>query len=144
MDAIDEELIVKMDKGTIRSSMLSKRLGLPASTTHFRIKRLEKEGIIKGYKGEIDWKKAGFPLEAFIFVNIDVDLLKSIKKTQDRLLKELLAIMYVREGYIITGDSDILIRVMARDTEHLKEILLNSIDAKEGVVKTHTTIILSN
>ncbi|MDE1834703.1 MAG: Lrp/AsnC family transcriptional regulator, partial [Candidatus Micrarchaeota archaeon] len=46
MDAIDEELIVKMDKGTIRSSMLSKRLGLPASTTHFRIKRLEKEGII--------------------------------------------------------------------------------------------------
>lgn len=143
MDEIDEELIHSVDSGIIRYTNLAKKLNAPLSTVHFRMKRLEKEGVIKYYKGEIDWGKAGFPLIAFIFVNIDVNLLKSIKKTQEKLLKELLNVPYVSEGYMITGDEDILLKVMAKDSAHLKETLLNHIDAKEGVVKTKTLIVLN-
>ena len=142
MDEIDEELLVSVDRGTIKYTSLAKKLNMNLSTVHFRMKKLEKEGIIKHYRGEIDWTKAGFPLVSFIFVNIDVNLLKSLGKTQEKLLKEFLGIEYVREGYIITGDQDILLRVIAKDSAHLKDILLNHIDSKEGVVKTKTVIVL--
>jgi DNA-binding Lrp family transcriptional regulator len=143
MDEIDEELLHEVDGGTIKYTALARKLNAPLSTVHFRMKKMEKEGMIKCYKGEVDWKKAGFPLTAFIFVNIDVNLLKKIGKSQEKLLRELLGTAYVREGYIITGDEDMLLKVIAKDSAHLKDTLLNHIDAKEGVVKTKTVIVLS-
>lgn len=142
MDSIDEDIISAIYSGTIRYSSLAKELGLPVSTVHFRVKRLEREKIVKYYRGEIDWKKAGLSLTAFISINVDVDLLKSLKKSQKQLLDELLGITYVKEGHIITGDADIILKVIARDSEHLGKILLNSIDAKQGVVRTKTIIVL--
>ena len=142
MDSIDEDIISAIYSGTIRYSSLGKQLGLPVSTVHFRVKRLEREKIVKYYRGEIDWKKAGLSLTAFISINVDVDLLKSLKKSQKQLLDELLGITYVKEGHIITGDADIILKVIARDSEHLGKILLNSIDAKQGVVRTKTIIVL--
>ena len=93
-------------------------------------------------RDEIDWKKAGFPIAAYIFVNIDVDLLKKIDKSQDDLLKEFMSIFYVRDGALITGDADILLKIIAKSSEHLKDILLNAIDSREGVVRTKTMLVL--
>ena len=142
MDEIDEELVNAASSGKIKYTSLSKGLNLPLSTVHFRMKKLEKDGVIRSYKADIDWAKAGYALTAFILINIDVNLLKSIKKSQDKLLKELLSVEYVREGYVITGEADLLVKVMARDTAHFKDILLNYIDSKEGVVRTKTAIVL--
>ncbi len=142
MDEIDGSIIEALDSGTVRYSQISKKLGIPLSTVHFRVKRMERDKTIKYYRAEIDWKKAGLGLTAFIFINIDVELLKRLKKSQKRLLEELVRIPYVQEGFIITGDSDILLRIAARDSEHLSRLLMDSIDLKEGVVKTKTVIAL--
>ncbi|MDE1852039.1 MAG: Lrp/AsnC family transcriptional regulator [Candidatus Micrarchaeota archaeon] len=142
MDELTEEIIVKLDSGTVKYTDIAKKLNEPLSTIHFRMKKLEKEGVIRNYKGDIDWKKAGYPITAYIFVNIDVDLLKKIHKTQDDLLNELLGLMYIREGSLITGEADILLKVIAKSSEHLKEILLGFIDSKHGVVKTKTSLVL--
>ena len=142
MDNLDEELISNVDAGIIKYTALAKKINAPLSTVHFRMKKLEREGIIEYYKGEIDWKKAGFTITAFVLVSVDKSLLTKVKRTQDDILKELLQVMYVREGYITTGDADLLIKVIARDPSHLKEILFDYIDIKDGVVKTTTMIIL--
>ncbi len=142
MDATDEGILDQVKRGTVRYSAIAKRLGVPPSTVHFRIKRLEREKVITGYRGEVDWKKAGLNITAFVFVNTDVNLLKQIKKSQGKLLDEILRVPYVEEGHIITGESDMLIKVVAKDTEHLREILMDYIDSKEGVVKTKTVIAL--
>ncbi len=143
MDETDAELLTSVDSGITKYTALAKKLNMNLSTVHFRMKKLEREGVIKHYKGEVDWSKAGFPLVSFILINIDVNLLKKLGKTQDRLLKELLSLTYVREGYIITGDQDIMVKVIAKDPTHLKDILLNHIDTKEGVVKTKTVMVLN-
>ena len=143
MDEIDEQLLSEVDSGVTKYTALAKKLNMNLSTVHFRMKKLEREGVIKHYRGDIDWNKAGFPIASFIFVNIDVNLLKKLGKTQEKLLKELVSTSYVREGYIITGDEDILLKVIAKDSAHLKDILLNHIDSKEGVVKTKTVIVLN-
>ncbi len=142
MDEFDEDLITNIDSGIIKYTSLSKKLNSPLSTVHFRIKKLEREKIIKYYKGEIDWKKAGFSLSAFVLISVDINLLKSMNRTQDMLLKELLAIIYVREGFITTSDADLIIKVIAKDTEHFKEILLDYIHSKAGIVNTKTMVVL--
>ena len=142
MDRFDEELVGLVDSGVIRYSAMAKRMNAPLSTVHIRMKKLEKSGVIRNYKGDIDWKKAGLPLSALILINIDVNLLRQLKKTQDKMLKQLLSLQYVKEGYVITGDADLLVKVLARDSEHLKDILLNHIDAIEGVVSTKTMVVL--
>lgn len=142
MDGIDERIIECLNAGFIRSSVISKRLGLPMSTIHFRLKRLQRDKIIRYYKADIDWKKAGLSVLAFIYINIDVNLLKGIKRSQKALLDELLRIPGVQEGYIITGDSDIMLKVMSKDTEQLSRIILEAIDSKEGIIRTKTIISL--
>lgn len=142
MDEFDEELITNIDSGIVKYTSLAKKLNSPVSSVHFRIKKLEKEKIIKYYKGEIDWKKAGFSLSAFVLINVDINLLKSLNRTQDTLLKELLSVIYVREGFITTSDADIIIRVIAKDTAHFKEILLDYIHSKAGIVNTKTMVVL--
>jgi Lrp/AsnC family transcriptional regulator for asnA, asnC and gidA len=142
MDGTDEDLIQVVDSGTIKYTDIARKLKLPLSTVHFRLKKLEREKVILHYRAEIDWKKAGFPIAAYIFVNIDVDLLKKIDKSQDDLLKEFMSIFYVRDGALITGDADILLKIIAKSSEHLKDILLNAIDSREGVVRTKTMLVL--
>ncbi|HUB92642.1 MAG TPA: Lrp/AsnC family transcriptional regulator [Candidatus Saccharimonadales bacterium] len=142
MDDLDEELISNVDSGTIKYTALAKKTNTPLSTIHFRMKRLEREKVIRYYKGEVDWKTAGFAITAFVLIGMDKTALKVAKKTQEMILKELLEIMYVREGYITTGEADIFVKIIARDTAHLKDILLDYIDSKEGIVKTNTMIVL--
>ncbi|MGC8567666.1 MAG: Lrp/AsnC family transcriptional regulator [Candidatus Micrarchaeia archaeon] len=141
MDGIDEEILELAESGITKYTSISKKLGISLSTVHFRMKKLEKEKIIRKYKADIDWAKAGYSFTAFVFVNIDINLLNKIGKTQEQLLQELKG-PYIKEGYIITGDNDLMLKVVARDSSHFKEILLNSIDGKEGITKTKTIIAL--
>ncbi len=142
MDSLDEELITTVDSGIIKYTALSKKMNVPLSTVHFRMKKLEKEKVIKYYKGEIDWKSAGFSIMAFVLVSVDKVILRERKRTQEMILKELQSILYVREGYIITGEGDIMVKIIARDTSHLKDIIFNYIDPKEGIVRTSTMVVL--
>ena len=103
MDQFDDELLHLVDSGVTRYSALAKKANSPLSTVHIRMKKLENAGVIRNYKGDINWKK---------------------------------------EGYVITGEADLLVKVLARDTAHLKDILLNHIDAVHGVVKTKTIVVL--
>ncbi|MCL5008329.1 MAG: Lrp/AsnC family transcriptional regulator [Candidatus Marsarchaeota archaeon] len=142
MDEFDEELITNIDSGVIKYTALAKKINAPLSTVHFRIKKLEKDKIIKYYKGEVDWKKAGFTVTAFVLISVDINLLKSLKRTQDMLLRDLLGIIYVREGYITTSEADLILKVIAKDTTHFKEILLDYIHSKAGIINTKTMIVL--
>ena len=142
MDELDEEIIANVDTGTIKSTSLAKKLNAPLSTVHFRLKRLEKEQVIKYYKGEIDWKKAGFTITAFVLVSIDTNLMRTSRYSHEELLKDILSVIYVREGYITTSEADMILKVIAKDTAHLREILLDYVFAKKGVVNTKTMIVL--
>lgn len=142
MDRTDEEILEALNSGTIRYSAIAKKLNMPLSTVHFRVKRMERDRIVRHYKADIDWKRAGLSLFAFVYINIDVNLLKGLRKSQKRLLEELLRIPGVMSGYIITGDSDIVLEVIARDSDHLGSIILDHIDSREGVVRTKTVVAL--
>ncbi len=135
-------LLELAEQGITKYSTLARELDMPLSTIHARMKKLEQEGVIRGYRADIDWKKAGLNLTAFVLIKADVSLLRSTGKTQDDLLNELRETDYVDEGYVITGEADLMIRITAVDSSHLKEILLRQIDSMEGITGTRTIIVL--
>ncbi|MCL5100902.1 MAG: Lrp/AsnC family transcriptional regulator [Candidatus Marsarchaeota archaeon] len=142
MDELDEQLINYIDSGVTKYTDIAKKMNLPLSTVHFRIKRLEREKVIRYYKGEIDWKKAGFGITAYMLINFNIEQLKENGKTPDSLLKELLELPYVKEGHLATSDVDIILKVIARDTMHIKDMLVNEIYGKKGIANTKTMIVL--
>ncbi len=142
MDKTDLKLLELADRGTTKYSLLARKLDMPLSTVHSRMKRMELDKVIRGYRADIDWKKAGLNITAFVLIKADVGKLRETGKTQDTLLEDLLLTEYVDQGYVITGEADLLIRITARDSAHLKDILLQDIDSMDGITGTRTIIVL--
>ena len=142
MDETDLKLLELADRGTTKYSMLARKLDMPLSTVHSRMKRMELDKVIRGYRADIDWKKAGLNITAFVLIKADVGKLRETGKTQDNLLEDLLLTEYVDQGYVITGEADLLIRITARDSAHLKDIILQDIDSMDGITGTRTIIVL--
>jgi DNA-binding Lrp family transcriptional regulator len=142
MDETDLKLLELADQGITKYSLLARKLDMPLSTVHSRMKRMELDKVIRGYRADVDWKKAGLNLTAFVLIKADVGKLRDTGKTQDTLLEELMDTDYVDQGYVITGEADLLIRITARDSAHLKDILLKDIDSMDGITGTRTIIVL--
>ena len=72
MDKKDEAIIRVLErKAGLSSRALSKMVGLPISTVHRRVKKMEREGVIKGYKAVIDYEKTARPIGALLLVNLE-------------------------------------------------------------------------
>ena len=99
-----------------------------------------KEGKIEGIVEKV--RKAGYGVMAYVLISVDINMLRNLKKTQDMLLEELMQLPYVMDGNITTSEADVVLRIIAKDTQHLKEIILSNIQSKPGIVNTKTMVVL--
>ena len=80
MDNKDEKILELLrENSKLTTHQISKKTLIPITTIHNRIKKLEQEGIIKRYTLELDNKKLGKELAAFIHITVDYRLLKQLK-----------------------------------------------------------------
>ncbi len=71
MDKTDEAIVRILERSAkLSSRAIAKAIGLPISTVHRRIKKMEQEGVITGYKALIDYEQTKRPVSAFICVNL--------------------------------------------------------------------------
>ncbi|MFH0970298.1 MAG: Lrp/AsnC family transcriptional regulator [Candidatus Diapherotrites archaeon] len=121
---------------------VAKKLHIPLSTLHHRIKRFEELKVITRYEAKIDYSKIGRPIEAFVLVEA-MNVLPSGKKIyQQDLLEELRKIESVEEGYIITGTADLMARVRVKDLDELNELITYRLRKIDGVGATQTMMVL--
>ena len=143
LDDIDLEILSMLEKDAkARMHAIARKLGIPASTAHHRIKQMEKEGIISGYTVRRDWKKMGFGLKAHVLVFADLVALKHMKKTQQDICNSLARVPGVESSEIITGEADLLITVRAHDMDEFRKVLLEKIQAIEGITETKTMMVM--
>ena len=142
MDALDESILEELSKKALSLKKLSKKLQINPSTLHRRIKKLESLGVIKKYKAEIDWKKAGFDVKAYILIYVDTSLLKKLNKNQKSIKKEIEKFYFVDECSIITGEADLIVKMRAKTNEDLGRLLTEYLHGIEGIVKTKTLVCL--
>ncbi len=142
MDQIDREIIqILKNNAKTRIYIIAKKLGIPPSTAHHRIKKLEKKGL--KWTVEPNYAEMGLPIKAFVLVNFDVTELKRLGKTQEQIAKKLKKLENVEKIDIITGEADMLITIRAETMQHLQKIILEKIQEIEGISGTRTIISLS-
>lgn len=139
-----DTLIIEALKSDSKASIvdIAKKTGLPGTTIHNRIKKLCDEKVITGYTIKLDNKKLGKDITAFIAVTVDYKLLKEKKISQQALAEKLSRIPAVEETNIITGISDIMIKVRMKNIDELNNFITNELRNFDGVEKTQTMVVL--
>lgn len=148
MNKIDEKdiqllkLLQEDSKASVQQ--LSQKTGLPATTVHNHVKRLEQLGVIKRFTVELDWTKVGKPLLAYILISIEHVLPTGGKVQPTDAAHEIRGLAGVEEASILTGGADLLVRVRVKDIEELNDFVVKKLRAVPGVDKTQTMIVLSS
>ena len=103
-----------------------------------RLARLERSGVIRGYRADIDWAALGFPVVVYLTVTASagMDLSKIIREIRELPEAETMS--------VVTGSLDLLVRLRVRDHTHLRQLLLTKIFQITGVQRTETFLSLAD
>ena len=135
MDARDRKILALLERDARASyGDIGTAVGLAASSVHDRVRKLEKAGVIRGYRAEIDHAQAGLPIAAIV----SLALRPSSPTDVPALVAEF---ELVESCYSVAGDNSYALVVRAPSTKDLEE-LLDALRAKLEVV-TRATIVLS-
>jgi Lrp/AsnC family transcriptional regulator for asnA, asnC and gidA len=135
LDKDDLALIKELQmNGRASYSKLSKKIGMPSSTIHDKVKRLISIGIIKGYTIIIDKEKIGLNNVAIIGVETGAKQFRDVAKS-------LCEIREIAEVYGTTAEFDLMVKVRASSREELSDVL-NRIRSLDGVDDIYVSSIL--
>lgn len=135
LDHVDLELLATLaDDHRATVVALADRLGLSRNTVQARMARLERAGVFLSFERAIASTALGFPLEAFINVQLrQVDI--------PRITEELADIPEVVQAHGLSGQVDLLVRVACRDARHLFDTDARLL-AIDGVERTETHLVM--
>jgi Lrp/AsnC family leucine-responsive transcriptional regulator len=137
LDQLDLQLLEALQRNA-RSTFadLGTLVGLKAPAVHERVKRLETRGFLRGYTAQVDGRRLGFELTAFVSV------ITAPERTYDDFTAQLALLPEVLEMHSVAGDETFMLKVTTRSTGHLDD-LLSRIKRIAGIARTRTTIVLS-
>ena len=117
---------------------LARKIEMSPPAVADRLARLERSGVIRGYRVDIDWAALGFPVVVYLAVTAGpgTDL--------SEIIRELRELPEVEEMSVVTGSLDLLVRLRVRDHGHLRELLLTKIFEISGVQRTETFLSLAD
>lgn len=145
LDKKDDEILNILRKNAkLTTKQIAKRISMPTTTVHNRIRKLEESGIIKGYAAELDYRKIGKNISAFVLATVDYKFLKEKGISQHELAKKITSHEVVEEVDMITGSFDIIVKIRAKDIEEMDSFVTKFLRNLDGVEKTETVIILSS
>src|SRR5262245_27500897 len=116
---------------------IAAEVALTPSSTHERIKRMRDSGVLRGTHAEVDPKAFGIGLEALFMI----ELSKHKRGTVDRFMDDIARVPEVRFAFLVTGRYDVVVHVVVRDTQHLKDLALDQFTNRPGVTRIETSII---
>jgi Lrp/AsnC family leucine-responsive transcriptional regulator len=139
MDDIDREIVrLLVQQGRLSHEQIGQTVNLARPTIHERIKRLEAQGVLRGYHAQVDWAALGYPLTAFIWVS-------SRTKSDDTaaaLLRLAAPGVVIELCHGVTGEWCLLLQVHVVSPTVLKEFI-DYIYSVDGVQNTMTILSLT-
>jgi DNA-binding Lrp family transcriptional regulator len=114
----------------------SRRLGVARGTVQARLNRLTDEGVIAGWGPELDPEALGYPVTAFLTLEIKQGA------GHETVARHLATIPEVLEAFTITGAGDMWCRVVARSNNDLQRVI-DAVLADTGIVRSSTVIALA-
>ncbi|MDD9922020.1 MAG: Lrp/AsnC family transcriptional regulator [Boseongicola sp.] len=139
LDAIDRRIldIVSAD-ARISVAELSRRVSLSKTPVQARLKRLEDEGVIVGYRAQLDPVRLGRDHVAFVEVKLSDTRERALSAFNDAAL----AVPEIEECHMIAGAFDYLLKVRTRDITRYRQVLGERISSLPHVAHTATHVAM--
>ena len=135
MDELSRKILALLEEDArLTYAQIGDRVGLAPSSVHDRVRKLERAGVIKGYRAEIDHEAVGLPISAIVSLALEPG-------SPGDLTTRVAEMPLVESCYSIAGDNSYALLVRAPSTRDLEE-LLDTLRAKLQVT-TRATIVLS-
>src|SRR5256712_9393010 len=140
IDEIDLQILTLLqDNARMAQVDIAKAVGLAPSAVLERMRKLEARRAIRGYVALVDPHVVDQRMLAFVAVRT------SAVGHEERVVAErLAAIPEVLEVHYVAGDDCLLLKMRARDAEHVGELLRQQVGTVPGVRSTRTTIVLGS
>jgi DNA-binding Lrp family transcriptional regulator len=124
LDDIDQAILHALQQDARRTSSadIAERIGTSSSTVRKRIKRLESEGIIKGYSAAVDYDQSGYPLRMLLYCTASIP--KRGEMVSDIL--QIDGVVGVQE--LVTGDQNLLVTVVGETDADITPVAQKLLD----------------
>ncbi len=130
LDVIDRKILSFLQSdGRITMAELAEKVGLSISPCHRRVKLLEERGVITRYIATVDQKSVGLHVSVFI----SIKLARQKEEDLNRFARAISKWDEVLECYLMTGNRDYLLRVVAADLSSYEAFLKNKLTRLDGI-----------
>ena len=137
IDSVDRKILSILMKDANTSYVdIAKRIHVSPGTVHVRMKRLQRLGVVKKAFLNVDYSKLGYDICAYLGIYLEkgslyTDVIMALQKIPE-----------VVNAHYTTGIYSVFVRVICKDTEHLRRVLYEKIQEIDGIQRTETFISL--
>jgi len=136
LDQTDRSLLSTLQRDCrIPLQEVAKKLGVPKSTVHYRIKKLEQEGVIEGYHARVNAAQLGYDYLAVVLVRA-----KYGPKYHEKVGRKLAKTPGVWAVYYVLGEIDFIVLIRARDRDDYMQ-KLEQISGMTDIERTSTQVV---
>jgi Lrp/AsnC family transcriptional regulator for asnA, asnC and gidA len=136
-DKLDMAIIQQlMHDGSLSYAEIGKKLFVSAGTIHVRIKKLQEAGVIGGMRYQVNLKKLGYGVIAFIGIYLEKSSLYDTVAEDLQKIPEIVRMNYT------TGNYSIFVEVVCKDIDQLRFVLHDELQKIKGIERTETILSL--
>ncbi|GAA2765374.1 MULTISPECIES: Lrp/AsnC family transcriptional regulator [Streptomyces] len=141
MDALDRKILTELQlDGRLTVTELAARVKLSVSPCHRRLRDLEREGAIRGYRAVVDPSAVGLDFEALVFVTMRLEDADTVSAFEEAVA----AVPHVLQAQRLFGDPDYLLRVAATDLTAFQRLYDQQLARLPGVQRLNSTLVMKH
>lgn len=139
-DSFDQKILrILAAQGRISWRDLAAAIGLSLTPTLRRVRRLESAGYLLGYAAILNERRLAGTIEALVSIALNKQTEAEIASFESQIAK----VKEVTDCFQITGESDYLVRVLARDMEHYQSVV-SQLTRIRAVFRIHSTFVVKS
>ncbi len=139
LDRTDLRILHELQaNGRLTNVELAARIGLSPSPCLTRVRQLERDGVLRGYVALADPEALGLSMTVFVQVTLERQVEQALRNFESKMN----AIPEVMECYLMTGDSDYLVRLVVPDLAALERFILRELSTVPGVANINSSLAL--
>lgn len=135
-------LMLIQEDSKLTAKQISKKVNAPLTTVFAKMKRMEEQGIIRGYRALVAPEKLGAGTSAFILASVSYrSQTDGVPVSQRTVAEEIAKFAEVQEVHIITGDWDLLVKLRAESVDAIGKFVVDKLRLISGLEKTLTCMV---
>ena len=139
LDRTDRAILHELQlDGRLSNVELATRINLSESACLRRVRNLEELGVISGYAMLVDQRQVGYPSTVFVQISLD----RQQREDLENFERAVSHVPEVMECYLMTGEADFLLRVVASDAADFEQLHSNYLTRLPGVTRVHSSFSL--